>query len=237
MREMLLLSMRGARDIVRRQEVTMNNLANVATDGFRKEIALLKLDSEGNAYRTTSPDLSAGAIRTTGRDLDVAVSGEGWMAIAAPGGTEAYSRRGDLRVDEFGRLINGAGQQILGNGGPITLPPNGKVEIGTDGTVSILPLGQAPNTLAVIDRIKLVNPPASALERGEDGLFRLADGEVAEADANIRLLAGSLEGSNVNAIQSLVTMIDLARAFESQVKMMKLSKEQQEHLAQVIKLQ
>jgi flagellar basal-body rod protein FlgF len=237
MREMLLLAMRGARDIVRRQEVTMNNLANVSTDGFRKEISLVQQGGDSLARRSTGPDLSPGAVRTTGRDLDVAVAGEGWIAIAAPGGTEAYSRRGDLRVDEFGRLVNGANQQVLGNNGPISVPPHGKIEIGTDGTVSILPLGQTPNTMAVVDRIRLVNPPPAQLERGVDGLFRLANGATAEADANLRLLSGSLEGSNVNAIESLVSMIDLARAFESQVQMMKLSKEKQEHLAQLIKLQ
>jgi flagellar basal-body rod protein FlgF len=229
--------MRGAKDIVRRQEVTMNNLANVSTDGFRKEISLVQQGGDRLARRTTGPDLSPGAVRTTGRDLDVAIAGDGWIAIAAPGGAEAYSRRGDLRVDEFGQLVNGANQQVLGNGGPISVPPHGKIEIGTDGTVSILPLGQTPNTMAVIDRIRLVNPPPGQLERGTDGLFRLPGGATAEPDASIRLLSGSLEGSNVNAVESLVSMIDLARAFESQVQMMKLAKEKQEHLSQLIKLQ
>lgn len=236
MREMLLLSMRGARDIVRRQEVVMNNLANVSTDGFRREIALVSEDANGQMRRGTGPDLSPGALRSTGRDLDVAVSGRGWIAIAGPGGTEAYTRRGDLRVDEFGRLANGAGQQILGNAGPITVPPYSQLEIGTDGTVSLLPEGQTPNTLVIIDRIKLVDPPEALLVRGQDGLFRLEGGAVAEEDAGIRLLSGALEGSNVNAVESLVTMIDLARSFETQVQMMKLSKEKQEHLAQLVKL-
>lgn len=236
MRETLLLAMRGARDIVRRQEVTMNNLANVSTDGFRKEISLVRHETHSSTFRATGPDFTPGAVRTTSRELDVAIAGEGWMAIAAPGGTEAYSRRGDLRVDEFGRLVNGANQQVLGNGGPISVPPHGKIEIGTDGTVSILPLGQSPNTLAVIDRIRLVNPAEEQLVRGLDGLFRMEEGTAAP-DAGVRLMSGSLEGSNVNAIESLVTMIDLARAFESQVQMMKLSKEKQEHLAQLIKLQ
>ncbi len=237
MREMMLLAMRGARDIVRRQEVTMNNLANVSTDGFRKEISLLQQGPDGMVRRTTGPDLSAGAIRSTGRDLDVAISGEGWIAIAAAGGSEAYTRRGDLRVDEFGRLVNGANQQVLGNAGPISVPPHDKLEIGSDGTVSILAQGQPPNTLAVIDRIKLVSPPAQALERGLDGLFRLEGGAESAPSTDVRLLSGSLEGSNVNAVESLVTMIDLARAFESQVKMMKLAGEKQQHLAQLIKLQ
>lgn len=236
MREVLLLSMRGARDIVRRQEVVMNNLANVSTDGFRREISHIRQHSDGHVRRGTGPDFSPGALRSTGRDLDVAVSGKGWMAIAAPDGTEAYSRRGDLRVNEFGQLMNGAGDQVLGNAGPISLPPFSQLEIGTDGTVSILPEGQPPNTLVVIDRIKLVNPPERQLVRGDDGMFRLEGGAVAEADAGVSLLSGSLEGSNVNAVESLVTMIDLARSFETQVQMMKLSKEKQEHLAQLIKL-
>ncbi|MEP5765403.1 MAG: flagellar basal body rod protein FlgF [Halieaceae bacterium] len=236
MREMLLMAMRGARDVVRRQEVNMNNLANVSTDGFRKEIAHIQRDANGHGVRNTTPDFSPGDIRTTGNSLDVAIAGRGWIAVAAPGGGETYSRRGDLRVDELGQLVNGAGQQLLGNRGPISIPPHGNIEIGSDGTVSVLPLGESANTLAVIDRIKLVNPGPAGLERGQDGLFRLANGAVAEEAADVRLVSGSLESSNVNAIESLVQMIDLSRAFESQVKMMKVAKEKQEHLAQVIKL-
>lgn len=236
MREMLLMAMKGARDIVRTQTVNMNNLANVSTDGFRKEIAHVDRDEHGASLPVSSPDFTIGAIRTTGRALDVAISGEGWMAIAAPDGGEAYTRRGDLRVDELGQLINGAGQQILGNGGPIVVPPHGKIEIGSDGTVSILPLGENPNTMAAVDRIKLVNPDTGLLRRGEDGLFRLPLGEPAPEDASTGLLAGSLEGSNVNAVESLVTMIELSRAFESQVKLMKVAKEKQEQMARVMNL-
>jgi flagellar basal-body rod protein FlgF len=236
MREMLLMSMQGARDIVRSQTLNMNNLANISTDGFRKEITHLERGEDGLNYQISRPDMSSGPIRTTGNPLDVAVSGDGWIAVADPGGTESYSRRGDLRVDELGRLLNGAGQQVLGNTGPIVVPPHGNIEIGIDGTVSILPLGENPNTLAVVDRIKLVNPDPKQLERGADGQFRLPVGEVAPEAASISLLSGTLEGSNVNAVESLVRMIDLSRAFESQVKLIKLAEEKQEHLAGVMSM-
>ena len=236
MREMILMSMQGARDIVQSQTLNMNNLANISTDGFRKEITHLERGEDGLNYQISRPDMSSGPIRSTGNSLDVAISGDGWIALADNGGTEAYSRRGDLRVDELGRLLNGAGQQVLGNAGPIVVPPHGKIEIGSDGTVSVLPLGEKPNTLAVVDRIKLVNPNNRELERGADGLFRLPNGAVAPGDASIGLLSGSLEGSNVNAVESLVRMIDLSRAFESQVKLIKLAEEKQEHLAGVMSM-
>jgi len=225
----------SAKQTMQAQAVNANNLANAATDGFKAEIAYYSsLDLQGEISST--PDFSPGVIRTTNRDLDVSISGEGWIAILAADGTEAYSRRGDLQVDAFGQLTNGAGQPVLGNNGPIALPPFGSLEIGADGTISILPLGQSPNTLAVVDRIKLVKLEPNEQERGEDGLLRLPEGEAASADASVSLLSGTLEGSNVNIVSEMVKMIDLARRFEGEIKLMKSAQENAAALAKIMSM-
>ena len=125
-------------------------------------------------------DFAHGSIEHTGRDLDVAVTGGGWLAVQGLDGAEAYTRRGDLWVDENGLLKTGNGLPVIGNGGPVAIPPADKIEIGVDGTISIRPLGQSVNELAVIDRLKLVNPRIQDLRKGDDGLMRLADGGEAE---------------------------------------------------------
>src|SRR3569623_1069974 len=129
----------------------------------------------------------------------------------------AMTRAGDLTLNSCGMLLTKAGQPVLGNGGPITLPPYSKLEVGRDGTISILTVGQAPSTLAVVARIKLVNPPRDQLNKGSDGLCRTADGSAPAADASVTLASGSLETSNVNGVSALVNMIELSRHLEMQV--------------------
>jgi flagellar basal-body rod protein FlgF len=164
----------------------------------------------------------------------VAVKGGGWLAVQAADGSEAYTRRGDLYVDESGLLKTGNGLPVMGNGGPVALPPADKISIGQDGTISIVPAGQKADELAQIDRIKLVNPPAEQLQKGLDGLMRLREGE-AEADANQRLVSGSLETSNVNVVDEMVDMIELARRFELQVKMMRTAEENAKSAASLLR--
>ncbi len=235
MNELLITAMNSANQIMQAQAVNTNNLANASTDGFKAEIAYISdAQSGGGVYST--PDLSKGAIRTTGRSLDISIDGDGWIAIMTPDGTEAYSRRGDLRVDAFGQLSNGAGHPIMGNSGPIALPPFAAVEIATDGTISVQPLGQNPNTMAVLDRIKLVQIANSELHRGEDGLMRLPPGEIAGADGSIRVFSGSLEGSNVNAVAEMVKMIELARRFEGHIKLMQSAQENASVLSKIMSM-
>ena len=235
MSELLHTVMIGARQVMQAQAMNANNLANASTDGFRAE--LFHLSRIGAAGETSSsPDFTQGMIRTTGRSLDVSVDGQGWMAIMTPEGTEGYTRRGDLRVDTLGQLTNGAGQPVIGNNGPIAIPPFTSIEIASDGTVSIQPLGQAPNTMAVIDRIKLAQPDENRMRRGEDGIMRLPQGESAEADAAVRVQGGSLEGSNVNAVGELLKMIDLARQFESQIKLMRTAEENSSALKSIMSM-
>lgn len=230
----LYVAMTGAKETLRAQAVNSHNLANASTTGFRADLAAFQTRAvEGTGYAsrayatnaTVGWDTTGGALLATGRDLDVAVQGEGWIAVQAADGGEAYTRAGDLRVDTSGALRNGAGDVVLGDGGPITVPQNNSVLVGADGTVSIVPLGQGPETTAVIGRIKLVDPPADALARGADGLFRLKDGSAAPADASVRLASGVLESSNVNAASAMVEMIELARRFELQVKAIRTAEE------------
>jgi flagellar basal-body rod protein FlgF len=176
-----------------------------------------------------------GSTQYTGRDLDVAVKDGGWIAVQAKDGGEAYSRRGDLRVDENGLLMTGNDLPVMGNGGPIAVPPFEKIDIGVDGTVSIRPLGATGDQLAVIDRIKLVAPQYEEMEKGDDGLMRLKGGGQAEPDAAQRLVSGALESSNVNVVNEMVDMIELARRFELQVKMMKTAQENATAAASIIR--
>ena len=230
----LYVAMSGAKETLRAQAVNSHNLANASTTGFRADLAAFQtraVDGTGfasRAYATNATigwDTTTGALLSTGRDLDVAVNGEGWIAVQSADGSEAYTRAGDLRVDTSGTLRNGAGDIVLGDGGPVTVPQSNSVLVGADGSVSIVPLGQGPETTAVIGRIKLVKPPVDSLERGVDGLFRMKDGSQAPADASVQLASGVLESSNVNASGAMVEMIELARRFELQVKAIRTAEE------------
>lgn len=230
MDRLVFLGMTGAKHTQAAQTTNANNLANISTAGFRGDFhSLIAQQVEGpglpsrvNAVSMgTTTDFSTGAIMSTGRDLDVAIRGEGWFAVQAADGGEAYSRRGDFRLTSDGMLINGAGQPVLGDGGPVAIPDHQSLTIGDDGTVSIVPLGQGPESQVIVDRIRLVEVDSQQLVKGEDGLLRSKDGESAPASAAVRISAGNLESSNVNSVDAMVNMIALARQFEMQVKVMK----------------
>jgi flagellar basal-body rod protein FlgF len=240
----LYISMSGAKETLRAQTVNNHNLANASTTGFRADLAAFQtreVAGSGFASRayatnsTTGWDQQSGALMTTGRDLDVAVQGAGWIAVQGPDGREAYTRAGDLRIDPTGRLLNGAGHQVLSEAGPMSVPPHSSLVIGADGTVSIVPLGQGPETTALVGRMKLVNPPAESLVRGEDGLFRDANGADAPPDASVRVSSGVLESSNVNIADAMVNMIELARHFDLQVKAMRTAEENAAASAQLLR--
>jgi flagellar basal-body rod protein FlgF len=172
----------------------------------------------------------------TGKDLDISVQGDGFIAVQGNDGREGYTRAGDLRVDPNGLLLTGTGHQVLGDGGPISVPPHSSISIAADGTVSIVPLGQSAATTANVGRIKLVNPPQDSLERSENGLFHQRDGADAPADAAVRIASGSLESSNVNIADAMVQMIELARHFELQVKAMRTAEENGSASAQLLRM-
>jgi len=237
--------MTGAKETLRAQTANSHNLANASTTGFRADMSAFQsraVAGSGYASRvyatngTTGWDSTVGAQVSTGRELDVAVQGDGFIAVQARDGREAYTRAGDLRIDPNGQLLNGAGLAVLGDGGPISVPPNTSLAIAPDGTISIVPLGQGPETTASIGRMKLVNAPREQLDRGEDGLFRMRDGTDLPPDANLRVGSGVLESSNVNAAQSMVNMIELARNFELQVKAIRTAEDNGAASAQLLRV-
>mgnify|MGYP003142737014 FL=1 len=236
----------GAQEMMLAQAANCHNLANASTPGFKADMVSAEsryLDGVGADSRVYTiekrkgTDLAPGSLEQTGRDLDVAIVGEGWMAVQAPDGTEALTRRGDLRVDAFGQLLNGAGQPVLGERGPIALPPFSSLTVGADGTVSIVPLGEQINAVAVLDRIKLVNPPAEQIDKGADGLLRLDDGLASEPAADVRLASGMLESSNVNPVSAMVQMIELSRQYEMHVRMMSTAQELDTASTQLMRLE
>ena len=226
----LYIAMSGAKQTLVAQTANSNNLANAQTTGFKSDFEQFRsMPVFGPGYPTRvyamaerpGSDMAMGPLQTTGNDLDVAVKGDGWLAVETNDGNEAYSRSGDLRITPEGRLENGAGLAVMGNEGPIVLPPADKIDIGSDGTISIIPIGGLATDVAVIDRIKMVKPELTNLEKLNDGLMHTKDGSVLEASAEVGLVQGALEGSNVNAVSALVEMIELARNFELQTKVMK----------------
>jgi flagellar basal-body rod protein FlgF len=225
MDRMLYVAMSGAKETMISQAANANNLANANTSGFLADL---------NQFRAMPVFGDGFPTRVYAMDERHQVDFKR-IAVQAPDGTEAYTRRGDLQTDANGILTNGAGLPVLGDGGPIAIPPEAKIEIGNDGTITIKPEGAQADALAVIDRIKLVNPPLEQLDKGEDGLLRLRDGGEAEADAGVEVLKGMLESSNVNIVDSLVSMIDLSRRFEMQVKMMQSAKETDEAGASILR--
>src|SRR3546814_815591 len=172
-------------------------------------------------------DFTPGALVETGRDLDVAVSGPGWMAVQNHEGGESYVRTGSLNVDALGVLRAGNGMPVMGNGGPIAVPPEQKIEIGQDGTISIRAMGEGPRVMAEVDRIKLVNPDLRNMTKGLDGAIRTKDGQPAPIDANVQLVSGFQEASNVNAVDEMTSVLALAKQFELHVKLMNTAKERQ----------
>jgi len=245
MDRLLYVAMNAARETMRSQAVNTQNLANVSTTGFRADLesfTSMPVNGPGFSSRVYSMatgrgvDFSPGPVIGTGQNLDIAVKGDGWITVQAPDGNEAYTRAGDLRVDSLGLLRTGTGLAVMGEGAPIAIPPFEKIEIAADGTISVRPLGQAVNSLAVIDRIKLVNPPVSELEKGPGGLIRLKNGKSAAADASVQVQSGVLESSNVNPVEAMVNMIQLASQFEAQVKIMANAEENDRASAQLMRL-
>ena len=241
----IYIAMSGAKQTMLAQAVNSHNLANANTTGFKADMAQFRsmpVYGEGlptRVYAMTERhaiDFNSGTIQQTDRELDISLQGDGWIAVLAENGEEAYTRAGDLHTTSDGLLLTGTGLAVLGNGGPISIPPSEKMEIGNDGTISIITLGDSAATLAAIDRIKLVNPDNSLLAKGTDGLFRMKDGSAAESVAEVRIVSGSVETSNVSIVDSMVTMIELSRNFEMQIKMMETLSKNEEASAQLMRI-
>ena len=238
MDRMIYLSMAAAKATMHRQEVVSHNLANVSTNGFRAELAAFRavpVRGDGASSRvyalesTVGYSNAPGTVQTTGRPLDVAVKGNGWLTVQALDGTEAYTRAGALEVNAEGVLTDLQGRPVVGDGGPLTIPANAEVEVASDGTVSAKVGRERPQPLG---RLKLVTPEA-ALQRGTDGLFRAAEGDLA-ADPAARVQSGALEGSNVNAVESMVAMIAAARQFEQQMKALQTAEQKEQSATKLL---
>ena len=240
MDRMIYLSMSGAKATMQRQETLAHNLANVSTSGFRAELQAFRavpVQGSGANSRvyalesTPGYDATPGTVSATGRHLDVAMRGNAWLAVQAGDGTEAYTRGGALDVSADGTLTTRGGITVLGDGGPIQVPQNSEISIGTDGTVSARTSNGKPTP---VGRLKLVTPE-TPLDRGEDGLFRAAGGDL-PADATARVQDGALEGSNVSPVETMVAMISAARQFEAQIKMMQTAESNEKAAAQLLSL-
>ncbi len=243
MDRLLYTSMTGARENMLKQAAHANNLANTSTTGFYRDFAQARsMPVFGDGFPTRAvamterpaTDFATGAMNETGRSLDIAIQGEGYNGVQARDGSEAYTRAGDFSVDVNGILRTGSGLPVLGDGGPIAIPPASNINIGTDGSISIVPLGQGPERIATIDRIKLVKPDLAQVEKGRDGLFRLETGVPAEADPSVRVATGYLESSNVNAVEEMVDIMMMARQFEMQIKMMAKAEEMDQASARLL---
>jgi flagellar basal-body rod protein FlgF len=232
MDRLVYVAMTGAKQLAQAQGLVAHNLANLSTQGFRADLARFEASPvQGAGYpsrvNTVASGLgfdhSQGTLIQTGRQLDLAIDGEGWIAVQAADGAEVYTRDGSLNINAVGLLETHRGELVLGDNGPVSVPPHVQLSVGRDGTISVVPQGQGPETLAQVGRIKLVNPPPDTLEKRTDGLVRVAGGGVAESDSAVKLTSGYVESSNVNAAQTMVSMIELARQFEVEVRMMKVA--------------
>jgi len=225
---MLYVGMSGARQRMLALRSINNNLANATTTGFREDLNQFRsmpVFGPGHATRVYAMDerpginFAQGPLQHTGRDLDLAIDGDGWFTVQAPDGTEALTRAGNLTIGPGGLLMTGSGYLLMGDNGPIALPPAESISVGRDGTISIRPVGQSPQALVEVGRIKLVNPPREDLEKGEDGLVRIKEGGFATPDVNV-----------------LVEMINLQRQYEMQVKMMKTANDNAEAAESLLRI-
>ena len=242
----LFVAMTGAKHIMLAQTIHANNLANVSTQGFKADLAQARsmgvyygsgLPSRAYAL-TESPaiDFTQGAAMSTERDFDIALENRGFIAVQAPDGNEAYTRSGRMYVDTVGILRTGNDLPVMGDAGPIALPEFDKAEIAVDGTISLVVKGEKPDALAALNRIKLVSPDEKELIKGGDGLYRLKDGGVAEADVDVRVVRGFLEASNVNAVNEMTNILSLSRQYELQIKIMHTVEENSQASARLLQL-
>ncbi|GAA0688661.1 flagellar basal body rod protein FlgF [Marinobacterium maritimum] len=246
MDKVLYVAMTGARENMLAQQVHANNLANATTTAFKSDLEqarAMRVLGDGFESRVYSmserpgTNLESGTLMQTGRDLDIAVEGDGWLAVRGPDGSEVYTRNGGLQINAANQLVTGSGLPVLGNGGiPIVIPPAENIFIANDGTITIRPLGENAAEVALVDQLKLVRPQEGELFKGRDG-FMHTDNDVPLPQAlDVQVRSGYLEASNVNAVSDLTAMISLSRQFEMQVKMMKTAEENSSAAAKILQM-
>jgi len=245
MDRLVYTALSGLRSQEKAQASIANNIANASTIGYRSDrVTFDRMVLNGSPLssrtlateETTDADRTAGTMVQTGRPLDVALTGDSWMAVQATDGTEAYTRRGDLSVAASGVLETGDGFPVMGSGGPITVPPHQSISIASDGTVSIVPPGGDPNQPVVLDKIKLVSPQGSNTVKGLDNNLHVKGGGILPDDLDATIQSGTLEQSNVNLTQALVDMIENQRSYEVQANLLKEAKQMDESTASLMRL-
>lgn len=245
MDRLIYTAMTGALHTMTQQATVSHNLANASTTGFRAQTdAFRAVPVYGESLptrafvldSTTGADFTPGTIQQTNRPLDVAIQGSGWITVQLENGEEAYTRHGNLKLNANGILQTQQGFNIKGESGPITIPPDSRIAIGKDGSVSVLPSDSRMTAVSIVGRIKLVDPPAEQLVRGEDGLFRLKQGKEAPVSDKVALIDGALESSNVNVISEMVKMITLARQFDMQMKMLENAQQNAQQAGEIMTL-
>ncbi|WP_175885451.1 flagellar basal body rod protein FlgF [Burkholderia sp. BCC0044] len=226
----LYTAMTGAEHSLRALEVRANNLANAQTSGFRADLASVTseaargygYDSRYHAALTsTRVTHTPGRVSETGRTLDVAIDGAGYLAVETGRGV-AYTRAGSLQLDGDGALtLNG--NTVLGDGGPIVLPEHDALTIGADGTISVVMAGE--KGVQDAGRLLLVNPEPADLTKDERGLIVSRTGAEYASDGSVTINGGHLETSNVSAVEEMMQTMSLTRSFEMQMKLYKVADE------------
>ena len=243
MDRLIYTAMTGAKHIMWQQATVAHNLANVTTTGFRAQIDAFRAvpviggDAPTRAFvvdASVGTDFRPGVIQTTGRNLDVAISGKGWIAVQGADGKEAYTRDGSLTVNANGVMQTRTGLNVLSDSGPISVPPDTELTIAADGTISTVPTSNQKNQVTEVGHLKLVNPPEENLERGDDGLFHLKNGGIADVDTSVVLHSGGLESSNVNPAEALVNMISLSRQFDMNMKLLQNAEQNSAKASQIM---
>ncbi len=243
MDKMIYTAMTGAKHIFMQQANAANNLANASTVGFKAaehQFRAVPIQSEALPTRSfvvdtsTSSNFQPGPLMVTGRTLDMAIQGRGWFAVQGQDGSEAYTRAGNFQIDSNGNLVTPTGNPVLSDSGPISIPPDNEIEVGADGTISVIPSAGAKTISTIVGRVKMVNPEETQMVRREDGLFATQNGQPADVDENIRITSGALEGSNVNITDAMVNMVSLARQFEMQLKLMQTADQNAQKADQIL---
>ncbi len=241
----LYIAMTGAKRSLAEQGVYSNNLANVNTPGFRQDLyqaESLYLNGDGlptqvyTASRESAVDFKSGPLMTTNRELDVAIRGDGWFVIQNDNQQQALTRKGGFSINSAGLLATGDGHLVMGEGGPISIPPYESLQIGEDGTITVVPAGEDPSAVSVLDRLLLVKPSNKQLAKGADGYIYPKNGDDVQADSTVRIATRSLEGSNVNSVDQMIHMISSSKEFETQLKLMKTIEENQDSLARLLQI-
>jgi flagellar basal-body rod protein FlgF len=245
MDRLIYVTMTGAKNVLLQQATHSHNLANLSTNGFRAQIDAFravpvigaKLPTRTYAVdASVGTDFRYGTVQSTGRVLDVAIQGDGWLAVQGPNGKEAYTRNGSLQINANGVLQTQDGLSVLSDSGPISIPPDTEITIAEDGTISTVPTDRRKNQTSEVGRIKLVNPPLATLVRGDDGLFRTQTGLPAPAAENARINSGALETSNVNPAEALVSLISLQRQFDAHIKLLQTAEQNATKAGQILNI-